>query len=708
MIGRLIREKSEGHPFFAEELAYALRDSGTLVIENQECQVYSRFMNFEDLALPDTLQAAITNRIDSLDPSQQLTLKVASVIGRIFAFRLLQAIHPIEADKSALPDYMATLTRLSLTLIESEAPDLAYIFKHAVTQEVAYNLMLFSQRRQLHQAVAEWIEQNYEKNIEAYYALLAHHWSQAAETTDAKRDEHALLKAVQYLDKAGEQASQNYANQEVIQFFTQALALDQKLAGSEVGQAVGERNLRRAHWHSRIGLAHYGLGSLPDCEHHVREALNLLGYPLPESRFQFGLSLIPQIIRQVSHRFFPKRYINTLQGRDREIAIEVSRLYELMGRIYFYSQETLPIMYCALYLVNTAEKAGPSAELASSYAAMAILAGFAQLHSLAETYVDRALAIAEEISDPSNLITVSVVTGVYQITVGKWDEVRARVEKAKAICEQLGDYRQWGDSAVVLAESALISGDIQYALNIQKVLLEDARRRRNPLQQGWGLFGVAANNIRLGNEAIAVPMLEEALQILEEIPNLGSSINTNGQLALAHLRLGQSEQALAYASRVIDLASDISPTVYTMDIGFAAVAEVYFELWERALHDTNRKLDADKYRALAEKSIKLLRAFQRVFPIGQPPADYYQGWYEWLTGKREEALRSWQKGLEAAQKYKMPYEEGLMRLKLGTVLKENTIERQERLARAIQIFEKMGAVHELRVARSAEAEVTQH
>src|SRR6185369_14910870 len=159
----------------------------------------------------------------------------------------------------------------------------------------------------------------------AYYALLAHHWSQAAETSEAQRDDHALLKAVEFLDKAGEQASQNYANQEVIQFFTQALALDQKLAGSEVGQAAWERNLRRAHWHSRIGLAHYGLGSLPDCEHHVREALNLLGYPLPESRFQFGLSLIPQMIRQVSHRFFPKRYINTLQGRDREVAIEVSR-----------------------------------------------------------------------------------------------------------------------------------------------------------------------------------------------------------------------------------------------------------------------------------------------------------------------------------------------------------------------------------------------
>ena len=704
MIGRLIRERSEGHPFFAEELAYALRDSGTLVIENQECRVFSRFMNFEDLALPDTFQAAITNRIDSLDPSQQLTLKVASVIGRIFAFRALQAIHPIEADKSALAEYMATLTRLSLTMVESETPDLAYIFKHAVTQEVAYNLMLFSQRRQLHQAVAEWLEKNYEKNLEAYYALLAHHWSQAAETSASQRNDHALLKAVEYLDKAGEQAMQNYANQEVIQFFTQALDLDEKIPGPEVGQVARDRRIRRARWHSRIGLAHYGLGSLPNCETHVREALHLLGYPIPRTRTQFALGLLPQVIRQVSHRLFPAYHIGSLKGQEREVAVEVSRLYELLGRIYFYSQETLPIMYSILWFVNTAEKAGPSAELASSYAGMAVLAGFAQLHPLADTYVQRALAIAEEVNQPANLITVSVVTSVYQISVGKWDEIRARAEKAKALCEHVGDYRQWGDSVVLLAESALISGDVPYALNTQKILLEDARRRRNPLQQCWGLFGVAANSIRLGNVAVAIPMLEEALQILEEIPNLASSINTNGQLALAHLRLGEGEKALAYASRVIELAENISPTVYSMGIGFSAISEVYFELWERTVLDTNRQLEPNRYRLLAEKALKLLGAFRKIFPIGQPALHYYQGLYEWLTGRRDHAVKSWYKGLESAQKFNMLHEEGLIHIRLGRALEHSSAERKEHLDCAIQIFEKMGAIHELHIAQRVQAE----
>ena len=703
LIGRLIREKSEGHPFFAEELAYALRESGILIIEDQECRVDSRLMNFEDLALPDTLQAAITNRIDGLDPSEQLTLKVASVIGRIFAFRVLQAVHPIESDKPALHDYMDTLTRLSLTLVESEAPDLAYIFKHAVTQEVAYNLMLYSQRRQLHQAVAEWIEQSNQKNIKSFYTLLAHHWAQAAETPETARNVHAIRKAVEYLEKAGEQAMENYANAEAIQFFDQALEWEAKLPKPEGKQTLRNQQIRRARWHSRAGLAHYGIGSLPDCEKHVRAALRILGSPIPESRAQFALGLFPQIVRQVFHRYFPACFIGSLKGREREVAIEASRLYELMGRNYFYSQETLPIVYCILRFINTAEKAGPSPELASSYTGMAVLAGFAQLHPLAETYVERALAVAKEVNQPSNLITVGVVTSVYKITVGKWDEVRARAEQAKAICEQIGDYRQWGDSMDVLGESALISGDIQYAINILKVLLGEARQRRNPLQVGWGLMGVAAINIRLGNEASAVPMLEEALQILEEIPNLASSINTNGQLALANLRLGQDEKALTYAGKVLDLAANISPTVYSMDIGFAAVAEVYFALWEKTLQSPSHGLVPEKHKLSAERALKLLRAFRKVFPIGQPYAHYYEGWYEELTGKPQTAVKSWRKGLEAAQRFNLPYEEGLIRVKLGSYLRDDPNACKEHFARAIQIFEKMGAVHELRFAGRAQA-----
>jgi len=290
-----------------------------------------------------------------------------------------------------------------------------------------------------------------------------------------------------------------------------------------------------------------------------------------------------------------------------------------------------------------------------------------------------------------------VVTSAYKLTVGKWDEVREKVESAKAICEQLGDYRQWGDCTAMLGESAFISSDLQYAGNIQKILLEDARRRRNPLQQCWGLLGVAMTSTRLGKAAEAIPMLEEALDILKETPNLASSTNTNGQLALAYLRLGQDDKARTYAETVIGLMAKASPTVYSMNIGFAAVAEVGFVLWEKSLH-SKLVTDSETYKLLAEKALKLVRAFQGVFPIGQPVTPYYQGWYEWLTNKPEAALKSWQQGLDAALKFNMPYEEGLIRVKLGAHLKDD--DRKPHFERAVQIFENLGVVHELALARS--------
>jgi tetratricopeptide (TPR) repeat protein len=370
-----------------------------------------------------------------------------------------------------------------------------------------------------------------------------------------------------------------------------------------------------------------------------------------------------------------------------------------MGRYYFYSQEQLPVIYCILRFVNIAERAGASPELASSYAAMAVLAGFAQLHSLADIYVNRALAIAEEVNQPANLTTVQVVTSVYQISVGKWDEIRPRAEKARLLCEQVGDYRQWGDSMDVLGESALISGDITYSARVLYRLLEDARQRRNPLQVCWGLFGVAAIQIRQGREAEAVPMLEEALQILEELPNLASLISIYGQLALAHWHLGQVERALSYAEKVLELAEDISPTVYSLDIGFSAICHVYFALWEKALRRPEAGLDPDRFKLLAERGMKLLRAYRKVFPIGQAYDRYYQGRYEELTGKPQLAVRSWRLGLEAARKYKLLFEEGLLRVKLGSYLRDDPVACREHFECAVEIFEEMGAVHKLSWAK---------
>ena len=211
-MAELIEKKAEGNPFFSEELAYGLREAGVIEIQNGECRIAAGVGNLNELNFPATVQAVIASRIDRLSPREQLTLKVASAIGRSFGFRLLQDIYPIEEDKPELPNYLMKLERFDLTPMETPEPDLGYMFKHIITQEVAYGLMLHSQRRQIHESLALWYERSYEE-LSGFYAILAHHWSQTL----------VAEKAIFYLEKAGEQAVRSHALREAVQLFSEAL-----------------------------------------------------------------------------------------------------------------------------------------------------------------------------------------------------------------------------------------------------------------------------------------------------------------------------------------------------------------------------------------------------------------------------------------------------------------------------------------------------
>ena len=211
----LIQEKAEGHPFFSEELAFALKEAGVISIEDGECRLTASAQKINALAVPDTIEEVITSRIDHLAPAEQLTLKVASVIGRVFPFLTLLDIHPADIARDRLDIDLQILERQHLTQLEHPEPDLSYIFKHIITQEVAYNLMVYTQRQNLHQRVAEWYETHYANDLAAWYPLLAYHWQRA----------HHMDKALAYLERAGEQALHNGAYREAIRFLKEALDL---------------------------------------------------------------------------------------------------------------------------------------------------------------------------------------------------------------------------------------------------------------------------------------------------------------------------------------------------------------------------------------------------------------------------------------------------------------------------------------------------
>jgi uncharacterized protein len=139
----------------------------------------------------------VRDRLDALSPSEQLVLRVASVLGLSFATDLLTAIFPVDSERVRLPDRLAALERADL--IRRQWPDDIYSFSDAAIQEAAYNAMLFSQRRTLHRQAAEWCERTYADRLAPHYPALAQHWQAGEESA----------KAIAYLEKAAARARED-------------------------------------------------------------------------------------------------------------------------------------------------------------------------------------------------------------------------------------------------------------------------------------------------------------------------------------------------------------------------------------------------------------------------------------------------------------------------------------------------------------------
>jgi predicted ATPase/class 3 adenylate cyclase len=182
-VAPLVCKRAGGLPLFAEELGIALVDTGVVEIADGRCRM-RHGIDPASLALPDTVQGIVTARIDRLAPREALAAKVGSVIGTTFAAELLRDVHPVRDDVDHLQVVLQRLRDADITVLEAPEPE-AYAFKHVITRDVVYNLMLFAQRRQLHQAVAEWYESRFGDDRPDLLALLAHHWARAGQVPKA-------------------------------------------------------------------------------------------------------------------------------------------------------------------------------------------------------------------------------------------------------------------------------------------------------------------------------------------------------------------------------------------------------------------------------------------------------------------------------------------------------------------------------------------
>jgi class 3 adenylate cyclase/tetratricopeptide (TPR) repeat protein len=214
----LILSKAAGNPLYLEELTHNLLENGSIQKKDDQFVLARDVLSLE---VPDTIQGILAARMDRLEDSLKRIMQVAAVIGREFAFRILEIITEMKEDiKSGL----INLQGLEFIYEKSLFPELEYIFKHALTQEVAYNSLLLKRRKEIHEQIGQAIENLYPERLEEFYEMLAYHYSKSNNRTKAYEylklcarkaiDREALWEAFRLCRDAADTVSQMPETQE--------------------------------------------------------------------------------------------------------------------------------------------------------------------------------------------------------------------------------------------------------------------------------------------------------------------------------------------------------------------------------------------------------------------------------------------------------------------------------------------------------------
>jgi class 3 adenylate cyclase/tetratricopeptide (TPR) repeat protein len=236
---RLIAGKAEGNPFYIEEVTKGLVEAGVLARSNGS---YRLQRSVEEIYIPGNIQEVILSRLDRLQAEVKRAIQLASVIGREFTARLLDRISDVQAQ---LSEVLGELKALELIYEKALYPELAYIFKHALTQECAYGTLLAERRRALHRLVAAAIEELYSDRLPEHYEILAHHYFEGQDWE----------KALEYLTKAGDKATDAYANQDALRSYARALDVGELLGDKAHSVAISVAAKR--------GFVNFGIGDIP-------------------------------------------------------------------------------------------------------------------------------------------------------------------------------------------------------------------------------------------------------------------------------------------------------------------------------------------------------------------------------------------------------------------------------------------------------------
>ncbi|MBN1954801.1 MAG: tetratricopeptide repeat protein [Anaerolineae bacterium] len=570
----LIQEKTHGHPFFIEEILLALREQGSILVEEGRVVVQT---DLRHVPLPDTVQGIVQARIDNLDERTRLTLMVASVIGRTFPFRILRDVHPLAGAETELRAQLDQLRRLDITPLEQVDPDWVYIFKHAITHEVAYGTLLFAQRRQLHAAVAGWYERAYAgqpEGLSAHYSLLAHHYGHTENQA----------KQAYYLEWLAQQAQARYAADVAVSAYEQLVAILDGWVGAD--ESVHEARA------AEMLVLDPGWGREPrplegpaptDASSQIRNARfqalmdleSALGGLGRRAEQQAVLERIERLARQGRRpdwraiALARKASYQYLTGTSVESAAISQQGLEAARQIHNVPLQVECLIHCstihwrmsqyelahdaiaqALEMVHALGDQQLEAETLST---MALIYSTQNQYQTAQDHHLRAIAIYRATGNLQSVATSLLNLGVIKVGEGDYGAALQHFEQALQLTQRVGNRRLEGAARQIIAEGFKAVGQYERAVTCGEQALEILRAVGDPMRTWHAMHTLADAWFGLGELEKAEGY---ARQVVVQSQGTGARFvegfgwHTLGMVLLSTTQIDAARQAFACAAEL--------------------------------------------------------------------------------------------------------------------------------------------------------------
>jgi len=570
-----VAERAGGNPFFAEEMVRLLAEEGSSQTSD----------------LPDTVQALLAARLDSLDPFERRLVQQASVVGRTFWEDALAGV--AAAEGRDLGAALLALQEKDIVVPEAGGrlagePELA--FKHVLIRDVAYGMLPKAVRARKHFEVGDFIEQRAGDRSDEVVALLAEHYGRAAAFAgEARLDPgesgpiHA--KALHFLEAAGDAAATLYSNREAFAHYEAA-----RDAGLGAGAAdlarVGEKQGDVA---LRLGRVDAAIRVWEQCLDHHRgeEALTRVA----DLHRKIGAGLWHKGERKPAIEHHQKG-INLL--KDGPPCLELVRLYEEAAWLYMQTGDNMLAIYAAEKSLRLAERLGETRAASRAHGIFGRVFGRIGDAVKARENLERSVELARG-SDESEAILALLALG-HHLEVFEADYPAARDAYADALAhaEQVGDVpaqvelqsalaqlavyaadwdgvEQASDRAAELSEREGLVGKLCLPYALRGLLhwrtgdwdeAEQLFRRSHELseQVGWSevafsaLFGLAITLRDRGNTTAAVTALVQALDVCERAGLIAQSIQAMSARAVTLVLDGRASQGREAAEEAVELA----------------------------------------------------------------------------------------------------------------------------------------------------------